>query len=322
MKIKLLSLTLFAGLLGLSSCNLENDPQENYQQIPFSVCNLVIPAQGDSFAMEGLYTLTYYTTEGNLTVTTNNMKVDGRDISFITSAMPFTVAAYSNSQNLYMEVVEFEGGIYNLNNITVNNLKGFTSQIANVPPAIQMNEPLYPTPNQVPLVMQYNLNYDYQVKTFMADATYVGKTTIRTASSGDSFSNDGVLYRVYLKSGLNKADVVFYNAKFAPMMPGINFVLKDLDIKYTKTGYTISNPAGSSVVPQMISSDGLTPYPMYQFTSFLLNNSSYDLTTANIDYWINRVNPNSETLDVMETYSGTFSGTYVQKGPSEEKQEN
>ena len=320
MKIKLLTLPLMLGSLGLTSCNLNNEPTSNYQQIPFKVCNLVMPSQGDSFATPGNYTLTYYYYDGNMTVGTSDLSLGVGTVSFITSAMPYNAQAYTSTGQDYMEVITFKGGIFNENGLTVNNLTGYTSQIANIPPAVEMNQPLYPTTFNVPLVLQYDLNHDYKVKTFMQDATYKGKTTIRTNSTGDTFTNDGVLYRVYFKAGLNKADVVFYNAKFAENMPvTINFVLQDLTVNYTKTGYSISIPMGQTVIPQMLSKDGLTPFPSYQFSSFLLNNSSDDLTTATVDYWINSVRTADDgTANVVERYNGTFSGSYVQDGPEKE----
>ena len=167
MKIKLLTIPFMAGLLGLGSCNLNNEPTSNYQQVPFKVCNLVMPAQGESFATQGNYTLTYYYYDGNMTVGTSDLSLGVGNISFITSAMPYTAQAYTSTGQDYMEVVSFKGGIFNENNITVNNLTGYTSQIANLPPAIEMNQPLYPTSFNVPLVLQYDLNHDYKVKTFI-----------------------------------------------------------------------------------------------------------------------------------------------------------
>ena len=318
MKIKLLSLAFFSGLMGLTSCNLDNDPENNYQQIPYSVCNLVIPAQGESFATQGNYILTYYFTEGTMNVSTNDLSLGVGKVDFVTSGMPYEVKSYTVNGNEYREVVNFKGGIFNQGNVTVSDLKGYTSQLFYFAPTIELpNAWEYPKSFNIPLIMQYTLNQEYMVKTFMQDAIYSGTTTLTTISpAANTFSNDGVLYRVYFKAGLNKADVIFYNAKFAENMPvTVNFVLKDLNVNYTKTGYSISSTPGQNIIPQMIAKDGLTPYPTYQFTTFMLNNSSDDLTEANITYMIDMIRTGDDgTETVMAKYNGSFSGAYVQDG--------
>lgn len=317
MKLKSLSILMSAAaLMSLSSCNLDNDPENNYQNRTFTTCNLVIPASDVSFVTEGTYVLTYYTYDGNMSVQTSDLSLGYGKLNFATSAMPFTVQAYTDNGQLY-EVTKFKDGIYNDNSTVINNLSGYTSYIVNT--LVPNVDPIisdYPSVFYPALVMQYTANYDYRIKTFSRDAVYVGNTTIRTQSTGESFTNKDVRYRVYLKDGFTKADVIFYQAKFAEKMPSITFVVKNLAVKGTRNGYSLSIPEGQTIVPEMYEGGSLTPFPAYTFTSFLLNTTDDNLTTVGVNYTIvGNMGP------VQETYYGTFAGPYVIDGPQNPAQQ-
>lgn len=307
MKIKFILSSIIISSLSLASCNLEPDKDNNYQTLNYSVCNLVIPSDGASFATMGLYSLIYYTTEGTVAVQTSNLSLGYGESSFTTSAMPYKVQAYTQGGNSYFEVSKFSGGITNDTGFSVNQLSGYTSTIVNTlvtgDPAISD----YPTLFYPALVMQYNINQNYTVKTFMRDEIFSGVTTIRTESSGQSFSNEEVRYRVFFKDDMKTADVIFYSAKFAENMPvTITFRLKGLNVVYNKTGYAVQIPAGEKVVPDLFEGGAFTPYPSYTFSSFILSTTSEDLSKASINYTVE---------STRDKYYGMFAGEYVSSGP-------
>lgn len=310
MKLKALLLGLCGLGLGFTSCNLNDDPDNNYFTGTYTCCNLVIPSDGESFAMNATYDLAFYYTTGQVNVATSNLNLGYGTFSFSSTLMPSVTKYYSvDWSNSPLDVTTFSGGSANDNGVVVQNLKGYTSSIVNV---LSTNDPVNPaykfTP-YIPLVMSYTVNHDYTVKTFMPDAIYRGETVIRTVSTGNTFTNSGVRYRVYFSQDLKKADIIFYNAKFAEAMPlTINFVLKNLDVTYNKSGYIISNSNGEPVNPWMYESDGLTENPAYQFTSFQFINSSSDLSVGNCYYTVQIGNAQ---------YRGEFSGYYVLSGQTE-----
>ena len=313
MKIKIFTLACLGMMMGFTSCNLDNDDSDNYTQIPYKMCSLVIPQNGDSYPTTSSYYLTVYPYSGSVSLGVNNLIIDGNKVDFATSKMSLTENAYSyEDSNSFMVVRKFSGGTYSQNMVQVNGLSGFASEIIYLPPSNMVANPLYPFTVNYPLVVQYTLNNEYTVKTFSPDAIYNGTTTVTTRSTNESFSDENVAYRVFMKDGYKKADVVFYNGKFAQNMPAINFVVRDLDVVYTKTGYIVEKPADvAQIAPEMFEGGEYTPFPMYQFTRFLLNPTNDQLTEASIEYDIARVVQGA----VTENYTCRFVGNYVLDGP-------
>lgn len=303
MKIKKIMGLMLFGALGLTSCNLEPDEKDNYQVTDFTACNLVIPNDGDAFATRGnVYRLTFYPTIGNVTVQGNNINLGYTNVDFLTSEMPYVQNQMLNEDMTITDIVKFQGGIYNLNGVTVTDLKGFYSTIVNIITKDDTQIEGLPTKFYLPLIMQYTVNNNYRIKTFMPDQVYTGTTTLYTESTGTNFTNDEGKYRIVFSNDLKKADVIFYNAKFAERMPSITFVLRDLDVVYNKAGFAVQIPEGETIIPLWAEGNSLTPFPSYKFTSFLLSNSSDNLATAAINY----------TVEGMgDRYRGMFTGVYV-----------
>lgn len=298
-------------VLGLASCNLDNDPDENFSQLSFSnVCNLVIPTDGDAFTTRGNYQLTYYTTQGTCSLMGSGFSTGVG--AFSTTTMTCNIQNYTNGQQLF-QVVRFSGGQRADSSMPViSNLEGYSSQLVNLPPAEPLISP-YPGPATytLPLVLQYTQNDDTTVKTFMPDAIYTGKTTIITPSTGKKFDNDEMSYRIYMSNDLQKADVIMYNAKFDEGMPFAlqAVVLEGLKVSYNKNGYTVTIDNADGITPKMFMNGKLIEYEMYNFTNFTLDNTSNDLTRAGITYTV--LNTMSQTQ-----YLGTFSGSYIVPEPA------
>lgn len=308
MKLKTLLFAIPLSGLMLSSCNLENDPTGNYTSGSFVCCNLISNASGDSYASLCSYKTIFYYTDGTMQLSTDMLNLDNTTYSFTSGMMNCDTKYYSvDGQSGIFDVTSFAGGSVNTGKISVENIKGFTSSLVNILSTNDPVNPAFPFTPYIPMVMSYTVDNKYNVKTFMPDAIYTGTTEIRSAGSNSTpFTNDGIRYRVVFQKDLKKADIIFYNAKFADRMPiTINFVLKDLDVEYSGGSYVISNAAGEPINPWMYEASGLTENPNYKFTSFRFINSSDDLTIGQAFY----------TVQMGEAiYNGEFNGFYVSKG--------
>ena len=308
MKLKTLLFAIPLTGLMLSSCNLDNDPTNNYTTGSFVCCNLISSPSGDSYASLCSYKSSFYYTEGTMQLATDMLNLDNTTYSFTSGLMNCDTKFYSvEGQSGIFDVTTFAGGGVNTGKITVENIKGFTSSLVNILSPNDPINPSYPFTAYVPMVMSYTVDNKYTVKTFMPDAIYTGTTEIRSVGNNVApFVNDAIRYRVVFQKDLKKADIIFYNAKFAERMPiTINFVLKDLDVEYSGGSYVISNADGNPVNPWMYEASGLTENPNYKFTNFSFINSSDDLTIGQAVYTV-------QMGDAF--YNGEFNGFYVATG--------
>lgn len=303
---------LFLGIIGLgmamSSCNLDNDNDSNYMTGTYDCCNLVIPADGgNASASAGSYNMAFYYMSGTMTAATSNLNLGFGTFGFTTNEMD-SETRYYDVNGKTLDVTSFSGGMANSNGISVQNLKGYLTSIVNLLNTNDPVNPAYKFIGRVPVVMSYTVNYDYTVKTFMPDAIYSGTTHIATAGSTEEpYTNPDIRYRVIFDTDFKKADIIFYDAKFSPMMPrSIYFVLQDLNVEFTKNGYKIT---GKDLIPDLYEANGLTPAPNYPFTEFEFINTSDDLTTATCNYTV-QIGP--------AQYYGDFQGYYCLTGKNQE----
>lgn len=301
MKAKHLFIGLLGLSLGLSSCNLDTDESDNSMSYTLPCCNLVAPDAGDAFMTNATYVLTFYYMSETLSVSTNNLSLGvGNTVGFTTNAMPYSTEIFNNNEGANI----FSGGMANNNGVTVQNLSGFTSSSFNYISTDDPQHPDYKWTNFTPLVMSYTANHDYKVKTFMPDAIYDGTTTLTTVGAENApLINDQSLYRVVFASDFKTADVIFYNAKFDPRMPMVKFIIQNLGVTVNKSGYVISMPKDSEIVPEVYAESGFTPFPAYKFTDFQFVNASDNLTTATLAYTIKGMDGT--------VYLGDFTGSYV-----------
>lgn len=301
MKIKSLLIGTFIIGLGLTSCNLESDNDSNYVTGTYVCSNLVIPSDGGTaYATAASYNMIFYPYSGVISASTRDLLVDNRTYNFTTNQMQ-AETKYEVVNNLNYDVTSFSGGFYSGDGVVVQNLKGCLSSLVNLLDTNDPVNPLYPFLSRTPLVMSYTVNYDYTVKTFMADAIYTGSTVI-TSSDGSAapYQTEGIRYRVIFSDNYKKATVIFYNANFSPAMPvTINFLLKDLDVTFNQAGYIIS---GKDIVPEMYTEGTPVPAPNFPFSSFEFINTSTDLTIGQAMYTVNSMG---------KTYNCTFNGYYV-----------
>lgn len=301
---------LFVGAT-LSSCNLDVDEENNMVSDTFYCANLIMPADGETFATSASYKLNFYLS-GNMQVTTSNLSLGtGGAYSFASSNMPY-VSELGTYNGQKVGINRFSMGKASANGLVIDNIQGCTTAFVNL---ISTNDPLhdsYKWVSLVPLVMSYTANYDYIVKTFMPDAIYNGTTTVSTIGDASAAprTNDGIRYRVVFKDNYKKASIFFYEANFGDPMPAyvtVNFVLEDLEVEFLKNGYKIS---GLNLIPTLYGNGGWDEFPAIRITSFEFINTSDNLTTGTASYQVSAYGRN---------YDCMFNGAYCYTKASEEK---
>ena len=155
------------------------------------------------------------------------------------------------------------------------------------------------TPTPVP-VLKYNIGNEYTVRTFCRDAYYAGTTTTHyTDKDGNagSFENKEIVYRAVINVEKMTADVVIYNAQFAPQQPQkiTAMVLKALPVETMANGYRIT---GEDIIPEVVEGAATTPNPNYPFKKFSMTTTSDNLDQVAMEF------------NVGDRYHGLFSGVY------------
>lgn len=153
----------------------------------------------------------------------------------------------------------------------------------------------------------YKVGTALEVNTFWPDVTFCGATETMVPGEGINLSED-VRYRVVLQRDLNdaltgKADVIMYNAVFAPGMPEITIVLKDLAVQWTQNGYRI---AGDDIVPFMLMDGALIQNP-----SKVLDSFKFDVTKGSFNGVKTGLVNGSASYTVDGKYQGMFGGKCV-----------
>lgn len=293
-----------AAALTFTSCDKDDDKGNSYTSsylIP--AYNLFTSATGDADPFVGIggYNFTLRLPAETFDMNVANMPAPGGvTVSFTTKALPFT-SRYATSDKRVYEEFKFNSASPIATGTEISDLNVLLTQAVYSEPAgtgLQGYTPFVPCQTQHYAYMQYKYS-NWNVRTFWPDVTFSGTTTTTYPGMEGPFVNEKMTYRVVMQRNdnviVNKADVIFYNAQFAPKAPEIVVVLKDLDLKFTQGGYEIS---GSDVVPYMIEGQGLTETPRYKFNSFNLAVGG-DMTKANITY------------RVAEVFNGTFQGRCV-----------
>jgi len=301
--------TAVAALLLMSSCMKDDDGNSSSRTALIPAYNLYTPLSGVAAPSVGLarYNFTTAFPAQTITVSTDNMVMPGGTVGSF-KCMPLQ---FDQGQMMVDDInrltIEFSGSNVSESGSKVTSLNGLITQAAYAPgdQEIPGYKRLIPDNSLQYVIMQYVLDDTWQVRTFWPDMTFRGSTT--TTFPGDSgesstFQNDDIAYRIVMEltkenALTGKADVIFYNAKFAPNMPGITVVLKNLDLKFTTAGYTIS---GKQAVPYMVEAGELQETPRFKFDNISVECTG-DLSSAIITY------------QVATVFKGRFQGQSLAK---------
>lgn len=308
---KILKLSLAAAiLLPLASCN--NDANENSytRGLPISAYNLVTSADDATVApavsLSGYnVTFKYSNQENTLQFKSGNVVLpDGGSVSFTTKPILVNVSS-ATVDDIPREVIKFSSENPSESGAEVTSLNGVITQSAYFPGSavVKGYDLLFPSSIKHYAVMDYRLNEQWRVRTFWRDMTFVGSTTTTYPNMSGPYTDTKFRYRIYMKTNdkgalTGKADVILYNAKFAPPAPLITVVLRDLDLKFSNSGYTLS---GTDIIPDQVNDGGeLTPNPKYMFNNFTFT-AVGDLTQATASY------------QVATVFKGQFQGSSIVK---------
>lgn len=269
------AMAIFA--IGFASCNKDTEPQLT-STVSVNTYSLVT-STGGTVVSPTKYTYIFDVYKGTGTMGTEALGTAGGNVSFRTDAMKYlnAYATVEGDESIYEFIsmtAEDAGGtptpVTSLNSLityatNANNMR----LLADLKDVLNVNPISYPTTREKSLYSFTQYKYGaYTVTTFWPDMLYTGTTITNYPGAEIPYNNDKIVYRVVMDLSTPndyKADVYFYNAKFAEKAPSINFVLKNLSLKFSAVGFTID---GSNVDPVMIPEN--TPNTRFRFDNFTL----------------------------------------------------
>lgn len=298
MKIKS-SLALGAVALAaplLTSCLGDGDDNRE-QTLVYNIVNLVTPSDAAVKPYMSTGTYSFYLKGNNLTVSTADLMLGTSKSSFVTGETPYT-----QTVSALGTVISFNGCSGNVNQDSSLPLNNFSGRITSAAYYISTAVPGITgiaTPTPVP-VLKYNIGNEYTVRTFCRDSYYAGTTTTHyTDKDGNagSFENKDIVYRAVIDVEKMTADVVIYNAQFAPQQPQkiTAMILKALPVETMANGYRIT---GEDIIPKVVEGAATTPNPKYPFKKFSMTTTSDNLDQVAMEF------------NVGDRYHGMFSGVY------------
>ena len=303
MKKTILYGMIAATALTITSCDKESENSYTSTNL-IPAYNLFTSADDNAspFVSLGAYNFTLRVPDNTFEMNVSSMAVPGgTTASFATKPISFT-SGYITYDNKAYEQIKFSSNLPSASGTEISDLNVLLTQAVYSAPegtGLQDYTLFVPCKSMHYAYMQYTYPGGWNVRTFWPDVTFSGTTTTTFPGMETPFVNDKMMYRVVMQRKDNKigdkADVIFYNAKFAPAAPEILVVMKNLDLKFTQRGYEIS---GQDVIPYMLEGEGLTETPRYKFNAFTLTVGG-DMTTASVSY------------RVAEVFKGEFQGSCV-----------
>lgn len=277
-----------AALMLLTSCS--NDDPTLIQTWGMNAYNLITPVDENAaaYVQNGSYTFENDVYNATVKVGVNNVTVNNQSYKFTTSELPTKGSGYSFSFSTPY--------VYLDNGVQVQSLSGLVTSLVNGPANLKLES--IPGISGVSdfgraCAVTFEISNVASVASFPREAYYTGKTD--TTYPGGVSTSDDIVYRVILDMEKSKALMVIYGAKFAEGMPKMTFILRDLDFKAVRGGYTLT---GANVVPE--TADGAL-YPNFAFDNLTFRTTNKNLTEASFDF------------SVAGRFTGAFSGSYLIK---------
>lgn len=300
MKVKSSSLLFLTLAASLVACNKDEPGTQITATNIYKVASIVAPQDGTPSAAISSYTTYYDLVKGTAKISCADLSADNRTVSFETA--PLELKTWAEQGEFAVNSVKVTGHVPMVSTgVQIENLNMYLTDgiydLKRSAPGVT-NE--YGT--SLGLFMQYDLGGATKVKTLPADITFGGSTVTSYPSEDgmQAYQNDDIKYRIVFDMKSKKADVVLYDAKFAPPAPALKgLVLRGLDVTFTAdAGFKVS---GTEIIPEAFEGpEAATPNPRYVFNSFELYSSSSDLTSAKCDYQVSQV------------FRGSFSGSALQ----------
>lgn len=304
MKKSILFAASAAMILSLASCSEESKDERTVSAVykAYNLFNLM-KDQEEAYVLAANYTFTTKYPDQTIVASASGMSLPGGgNASFTTKEIPFSTMTVgigeSYANELLFSSAEASGNGDEVKDLSANITSAFYAPVGSLT-AFPQNAP---SSGQI-VLMDYYLGDKWRVRSFWPDMTFRGETITEYPGMTEHYQTDEIAYRVVIKEVdggtslfSDKADVIFYNARFAQTMPiTMTIILKDVNLVFNKAGFTLS---GTNLVPYMPEGDSLTPYEKFTFDKFELNCVG-DLTRATAEY------------KVAGIYNGQFSGRSI-----------
>lgn len=255
----------------LTSCNGKDDSKFT-TTTPIQSYNLFVSkADGNVYTSLGKYDFTLESPANTIAVGTEGIAAPGLGILSFTTNPGAYEARYYDYDGKRGETIGFKALSSTASGL-VSNLGGALTQCVFAPGSIDVPGYKRVVPDASTFhwaMISYTCMNIWDVNTFWCDMTYSG-TTRNSVPGAAETQTDQPRYRVWMQRDLNnslngKVDIIVYNASFAQGMPSITFVLKDLDLRFTQTGFEIT---GKDIIPSMVEGGALQPNPKYLVNDF------------------------------------------------------
>lgn len=291
MKKTVIAAALITAPFLLSSCSNLDEPgggQTQEVKIACSVINHLTPfdSSKEIVMTKGDYNVLLNAPKRTASVSTSNLKFGNSDHTFGTKDMAMTATGYTVGYS-YGEIYAFRGTDGNMASSGNAEITDLSAKVTPFGYFSKVYVPGYPQYSAMPLrlVMSYRYDSEYTVRTIPADSFYSGKTTSTYPVQGgavESYETETPLYRLVLNTEKMTADVIIYDAQFAPQMPKMTaMVVKGLTLTATRDGFTAK---GESIIPETVEGGMVTPFPSFPFNTIEVRSTGGDLTQATIDY--------------------------------------
>lgn len=293
----------------MTSCQKDGEFHSSYS-FGVPTINIVTSlADGTSEASQGGYNFDMVNANGEISgaINTSKLIINGKNVDLRTTEIPVKADYY----NYWFE--NLTGTVTGYQNLTNGNFH-VTVQY-NTPSSLKIepSEGLQQLPQTI-IVGQYLIGDQYKVATFQQNTFFSGVTVTQypNGSGGmDTFTpsqgeNDKpMVYQLSLDLEKNQADVIIYNAKFAPPSPSLTEVhIKGLNLDFTGGVVKVS---GENIIPLVPEGEGeereLQEYDKFPFNNFELITTNDNLTNCAISY------------TVASVFKGQFNGSYLQVKP-------
>lgn len=301
-------ITLIASVALLMAATSCNNKQDFYSTLTYNLESYSLVTGPNQDAAVTLTNYTFVTDNYNYTLmmTSDDLVVGGNKVDFSTAEMPMvygiinmsgakspTSFYLSESSNAAPAGATPITNVYADFSTCVNTLNDSIVQTA-LGAQLKLNPIVYPR-THIYSETQFKLG-EYQVKTFWKDMIFTGVTNIAKGDQGQPEQVKVPSYRVSMnldKPGAYTADVYLYNVSYLGTENPVNYVIKNLPVKFSAAGFSISC---SDVTPESISlSEGQT-VPAIKISTLSLDSSSQDLTGATCRFRLDN------------GYTATFSG--------------
>lgn len=293
-------------MIGAASCDKNGQSYKSTSTYNLETYSLVTAPDQEPAVTLTNYTFVTDNYNYTLMMTSDDLVVGGNKVDFSTAEMPMvygiinmsgakspTSFYLSESSNAAPAGATPITNVYADFSTCVNTLNDSIVQTA-LGAQLKLNPIVYPR-TRIYSETQFMFG-EYQVKTFWKDMIFTGVTNIAKGDQGQPEQVKVPSYRVSMnldKPGAYTADVYLYNVSYLGTENPVNYVIKNLPVKFSAAGFSISC---RDVTPEAISlSEGQT-VPAIKISTLSLDSSSQDLTGATCRFRLDN------------GYTATFSG--------------